>query len=264
MKNYKITSLSILVGSRYCNANCKHCAGKIYRKNAPKKDTVNIKLIEKTLRDSYKHGARYLSISSTGEPTLSPLSITKVLKLANKLKHEGIKFSPINLYSNGIKIGNSKLFSDYYLPLWKSLGLTRLYITIYNLDPEKNAKVYNINSYPEIKKIISRIHSAGLLMRANLILSKKTINTTKQFVQTISALKKLGIDMISAWPIKDKHDNISKTLSPSKKELKKMQNWLIKNPDKTIKLLLEENNILRTKKLTLFPDGSLSDRWCNN
>ncbi|MDP3027449.1 MAG: hypothetical protein Q8N63_07085, partial [Nanoarchaeota archaeon] len=88
---HEINSLSIFVGTGQCNANCAHCAGEIYRKSAPTEDgVIDEDLIHKTLRSCYEKGARYLSISSSGEPTLSPLSVTKALKLVNECKKEGI------------------------------------------------------------------------------------------------------------------------------------------------------------------------------
>ena len=84
-KRKYLKSLSIFVGTGKCNAKCPHCAGVPLRKYAPKEDgVVDLGLIERTLIQSHKKGALYLSISSSGEPTLSPKSITKVLRLTKK------------------------------------------------------------------------------------------------------------------------------------------------------------------------------------
>jgi len=116
-----LNSLSIFVGTAQCNGHCVHCAGVPLRKYAPKEDGVIDKdLIYRTVKECYNKGARYLSISSSGEPTLSPLAVTRTLELVNGCREEGIGFSPINLYSNGIRIGEDKSFCDKYLFLWKS------------------------------------------------------------------------------------------------------------------------------------------------
>lgn len=263
----QINSLSIFVGTGQCNANCVHCAGKIHRKYAQKKDgVIDTDLIYETLKSCYEQGARSLSVSSSGEPTLSPLAVTKSLKLIYECKKEGIKYSPINLYSNGIVVGENKDFCDKYLPIWKKYGLSTIYVTVHDINENKNAKIYGIENYPSLKTILSRIHDSGLLMRANLVLSKRTVDTFEKFVSTIDYLKKLGVDFISAWPVRGMDDKLDLDLSPLEKELDKMENWIEENQDfNKIRLLRENTRILyqTKKKLTLFPDGTLSNTWCN-
>ncbi|MFH1308003.1 MAG: radical SAM protein [archaeon] len=264
----KLNSLSLFVGTADCNARCKHCAGFPLRKYAPKEDgIIDEKLIEKTVRNCYSKGARYLSISSSGEPTLSPLAITKVMKLVHKLEKEGIKFSPINLYSNGIRIGEDRSFCKKYLPLWRKCGLKTIYITVHSVNEQKNAKIYGIKSYPSLQRVLSRIHSAGLSVRANLVLSKETIISSDDFISTIKHLIEIGVDYVSAWPIRSLDDKIDFKMSPSEAELNIMEQWIEKNNKfgNRVRLLREKNRGVykRGEKLTLFPDGTLSNTWCN-
>ena len=74
--------------------------------------------------------------------------------------------------------------------------------------------------------------------------------------------------MISAWPIRDKKDNIDFAVSPCAEELNKMKNWVEQNkdPNYVLRFLLETSQKMykKKKKLTLFPDGTLADTWCNN
>lgn len=264
-----LNSLSLFVGTSECNGKCGHCAGVPLRKYAPKEDgIIDEDLIHKTIKTCYEQGARYLSISSSGEPTLSPLAVTKTLKLVYGCRDEGIEFSPINLYSNGIRIGEDKSFCDTYLSPWKSLGLTTIYITVHDIDEKENTKIYGIETYPPLDLVLSRIHDADLLMRANLVLSKRTINTFDKFVSTVEHLKRMSVDYISAWPIRNKEDRVDPNLSPLEEELDKMENWVKENDDSkhSIRLLREKNRILyeTSQKLTLFPDGTLSNTWCNS
>ena len=261
-------SLSLFVGSGKCNANCGHCAGVPLREYAPKKDGIlDEDLIYKTIRECYDKGARYLSISSSGEPTLSPISITRTLEMVHGLKDEGIKFNPINLYSNGIKIGGDKEFSDKYLGVWKDYGLTTIYVTVHDVDEKKNAKIYGVGEYPKLENIVSRIHNAYLLIRGNIVLSKNTVGDFGDFVSTVNYLGDLGFDKISAWPIRDIQDKVDVNLSPSESELDKMQEWIKKNnKENYVRLLREDRKVAYTenRKLTLFPNGILSNTWCNN
>ena len=261
----ELNSLSLFVGTAECNAQCGHCAGVPLRKYAPSEDGIlDENLINQTIRSCYNQGARYLSISSSGEPTLSPLSVTKTLELVNECKDVG--FSPINIYSNGIRIGEDKDFCDTYLPLWKNLGLTTFYITVHDIDEKKNAKIYGIENYPSLNSVLSRIHDNDLSMRANLVLSKKTIHNADKFISTVEYLKNIGVDCVSAWPIRNDEDQVDPKLSPLETELDKMGEW-VKNqdPKDKIKLLREKSKVAYQsgQKLTLFPNGILSNTWCN-
>lgn len=265
----KLKSLSLFVGTGNCNANCEHCAGRIHRKYAPKEDRIiDEDLIRKTIRECYAKGARSISISSSGEPTLSPISVTKALNIIYDLRQDGIVYSKINLYSNGIIIGNDGAFCVKYLKLWKSLGLTTVYITIHDSNEVNNAKVYGIDKYPSLAKIISRIHEAGLKVRGNLVLSKVGIGSLNKFIEMMRELKKLGVDYVSAWPIRNENDEVDMAMAPSKEELSKIRKWIENNPyyGFEIKLLGDETHALysENKKLTLFPDNTLSSSWCNH
>jgi molybdenum cofactor biosynthesis enzyme MoaA len=264
----RLSSLSIFVGTGQCNASCGHCAGKPLRKNAPSEDgAIDKELIWKTLAACHEKGARYLSISSCGEPTLSPLSVTMALSLAYSLAQFGVSYSPINLYTNGIRIGEDKYFCDKYLPSWKFYGLTTAYLTVHDTDIKKNAEIYGRDNYPHLETIVFRIHAAKLNVRGNLVLSNKTIGTQEKFSSTVEQLRKIGIDSISAWPIRGLDDKVDQLLSPSEYELDKMEFWAkeYQNNGFDIRVLRENSKMLyqTSQKLTLFPDGTLSNTWCN-
>ncbi len=262
----KLRGLSLFVGTGQCNANCAHCAGKIHRKYAPRQDGIlDENLINKILRSSYAKGARSLSISSSGEPTLSPKSVTKALELIDSCRKEGMDYSQINLYTNGIRIGSDLRFCQRHLNHWKQMGLKAMYVTVHNVDEKKNAGLYGIDNYPPLKKVISSIHEFGFLMRANLVLSKRTVHTSKSFISTVSYLRQIGADCISAWPIRNALDQVDLKLAPLEKELDKMQNWIYANPDCRTRLLREKDRERYTtgEKLTLFPDGRLLNTWCS-
>lgn len=264
----ELQSLSLFVGTGRCNAHCRHCAGVPLRRYAPAEDgIVDEDLIARTARQCYALGARSLSLSSSGEPTLSPLSVTKTLDLLCSLAEEGVVYSPINLYSNGIRIGEDRKFSDEYLPLWQSKGLTRVYITVHDVDEEKNARVYGVRSYPPLQEIVSRVHGAGLQMRANFVLSRRAIWTAEGFASAASYLLGLGVDYISAWPVRTLDDRVDEQLAPPDSGLDLMEEWIRSEQglEGRIRLLREESKAeyASGRKLTLFPDGTLSSTWCN-
>lgn len=113
-----MNSLGLIVGTGECNAHCPHCAGIPLRKFAPAQDGVlDEALLRKTLRDSWDAGARRISLSGSGEPTLSPKSVTRTLDIIGELGIDGIRFNQINLYTNGIRIGTDLEFC-WHLDVW--------------------------------------------------------------------------------------------------------------------------------------------------
>ena len=257
-----MNSISLIIGTGQCNAKCAHCAGKIHRKEAPKEDGVILDaLFRKVLRESWTNGADYLSLSSSGEPTLSPISVTKTLELVSELAEDGFEFNPINLYSNGIKIGTDEGFCNQYLPLWKNLGLSCIYITVHDINNAKNAKCFGVKKYPALDIVCNRIHNAGLLMRANLVLTKKTIGTLEKFIEAVDYLKTIGVDKISSWPIRTENDELDTKFAPSEAELDRIEAWA-KEQKYAVRVLRSRMVYKNSEKLTLFQNGILSNTWC--
>lgn len=262
-----VRSMAVIIGTADCNANCRHCAGKRLRKYAPTEDGIIDKnLTYQTLKDGYLQGARSLSVSSSGEPTLSPKAVTNTLSLVYHMRKEDIYFDWINLYSNGIRIGQDEQFCQDYLSSWKNLGLKTVYITVHDLDLEKNAQTYRVKSYPSLDLVVSRIHEADLLTRANVMLTKNNIDIYDKFVSMVENLRKIGFDHISTWPIRNSEDEVDSESAPTEEELDRMTKWVDENQDPKcrIRLLREKSRDLYTsgQKLTLFQNGILTNQWC--
>lgn len=250
-------SLSLFVGTGKCNANCKHCAGQPLRQYAPKNDgEIDEDLIIRTAKECYSQGATRLSLSSSGEPTMSPDAITKTLHI---LQEAGLVFNPINLYSNGILLEGGD-YTNKYLPLWKDKGLTTVYITVHSVNQSKNAMIYGIKYYPPLEKVISNIKLHGLMVRANMILGRNTVSNFYQFRTNVLALRKWGVDKISAWPVRKLDDTLDYDNIP--RDISKMKEFA---NDYGVRLLLEDSKKSYEvgDKLTLFPNGVLSNTWCS-
>jgi len=263
----------VFIGTGKCNGNCKHCAGLIHRKYAPDEDgVINKNLsdgdIYKILESCHYKGARSLSISSSGEPTLSPKSVTRLLELVDFLKSDQLKYNKINLYSNGIRIGEDEDFVKTYLSDWSLWGLSSVYITVHSADEKENAKIYGVPSYPSLRTIVSRIHNVGISARANVVLSKNSVGSLESFMNLVSQLKDIGFDNVSAWPVRNEDDKVDELLAPSKEEMEKICRFAVENSTNSfvIRVLGEEHHELYKtgQKLTLFPNGKLLNTWCNN
>src|SRR3989304_9232835 len=117
----KIYSVSVLVGSDQCNGNCSFCSGRYLRDQAQADGDVPRNL-EAALRLSSKYGGWSVSITSSGEPTLSPNSITNVLKTMRDLRSEGVSFPFVNLFTNGITIADDDFIHKWSLH-YKDVGI---------------------------------------------------------------------------------------------------------------------------------------------
>lgn len=263
-----VRSLGVFIGTGACDAHCSHCAGIPHRTFAPRQDSViDEGLVRKTLLDCYTRGARSLSLTSSGEPTLSPRSVTRMLSIVDGMKAKGVAYSLIHLYTNGIRIGTDGAFCEKYLPSWRALGLDTLYITVHDIDERKNALVYGVASYPPLTTVFSRAHDAGLAVRANMMLSKNTVHTLDDFVSSVEHLLRIGADRIAAWPIRGLNDRPDAALGPSTEEFERIGAWVREHGREYNVSLSGEESRLRyasRQKLTLFPDGTLSSEWCDN
>ena len=253
LEKNRLESLSILVGKGECNAYCRNCAGIPVRKYSPLTDTIpDEHRVSQVLLDCHTAGARRLSISSTGETTLSPLAIGRVLELYQPLKNEGKVYSPIAMYTNGIRIADEE-FCDTNLPLWTGLGLTTIYVSSHHVDEKRNATAFAIPYYPPFRRILENIHRYGLLARTNLVLDE--ISQLEEFINTVNEFFRIGFDVVSAWPLREDEDRIDQRYVPA--DLEQMALWAEAKENVRVNIKPRKD-----KKLTLFPDGTLSESWC--
>lgn len=222
----KITNLSILVGTGSCNASCNKCAGA---------------LLYKTLKYAADNGCRTISLTSSGEPTLSEQSVTMVLAYISQ-KFLDV-FKNIHMYTNGIRIGEDYIFCNTFLYKWRQMGLTEIYLSVRSIDQKLNAGGFGIKQYPDFKIIFERIKYCGLALKCCITLQKGYIDTCDKFVEAVNYLFENGTMGVSAWVLKNADDTVSKN-APVSHELDLMEDWIKKSgkksrfPEKTINLLI--------------------------
>jgi MoaA/NifB/PqqE/SkfB family radical SAM enzyme len=259
---HEVRALGIFVGTGECNAHCPHCAGVPLRKDAPIED--NFHLMHETIKSCYERGARSLTLTSSGEPTLSPLAVTQVLEIVKELN---ISFDTINLYTNGIKIGEDEKFCNEYLLRWKRLGLTTFHMTVHDTNSEKNARLYGVASYPPLETVVSRMKKAELAVRANIVLTQGNCNILRLTAQYLM-LKSLGFDGISVWPVRDPlTDEIDASKAPTKEQTDDLEVFHSAYQEFGIPVQFysekhHQEVSLRGEKLTLFQNGTLANSWC--
>lgn len=276
----KIYSVSALVGKGVCNANCRFCAGKYLR---PQAEGEENKLYEKNLEVAIKLSARYggwsLSLTSSGEPTCDPQALTRALEIYNKCAQQGAYFPNVNLFTNGILLGN-EIFCDKYLDTWRELGLNNVAISIHAVDEQEQAKVYGIKNYPALEKIVSNVEKHGIGVRGTLLLRKNGVDNSQKYEAAVKILIDKGINNITSWPVGNP-DGTRNEYTPSLIGLYKIQMWLRLNAKMCHGhvwgggVFDYEGNILRytdyvtkhdpkkdfVRQLVVFQDGTVAYSW---
>jgi hypothetical protein len=120
--------------------------------------------------------------------------------------------------------------------------------------------IYGIEYYPPLERVIGNIKRHNLQARANMILSKDIVANVEEFKYNSLMLFTKGIDKISAWPVRKLDDTLDYERMPD--DIEQMKQWADQNG---VRLLLEDSkkSYEAEDKLTLFPNGILSNRWCN-
>jgi len=222
----KIYSVSALVGNGVCNANCDFCAGKYLRPDAKENSNYN-KNLESAIKLSARYGGWSLSLTSSGEPTCDPNSLTSALKIYDKCAKQGAYFPNVNLFTNGILFGD-KEFCKTYLPQWKELGLNNIAISIHSVDEKEQAKIYKLKEYPQLEDIANNIKEQGLGVRATVLLRKNGIDNSKKYEHAINTLIDKRIDNITSWPVGNP-DGSRTEYTPSRLGIFQIKHWLHKN-----------------------------------
>lgn len=188
-----IYSVSVVVGSSKCNAKCSFCGGVPHRGDANEEDSETYENevgLRTALRLAKQHGAWAISLTGSGEPTVSPKQVSRVLQI---VQEEG-PFPMVQLFTNGIRIGYEPEFVSQ-LQDWKELGLTTICMSIHDFD---SSCVYGVPT-PNPKEIVQRVKEAGLYTRATLVLHNGHIDTKSKYAKMIEFLSDCGCDMVTSW-----------------------------------------------------------------
>jgi hypothetical protein len=226
----KIYSVSAVVGSGACNANCSFCAGKYLRPQASVESEIYWKNYESALKLCARYGGWSSSITGSGEPTCDPEVVTKALELHAKCAAQGAYYPNINLFTNGIRFGEEK-FCETYLPKWRQAGLTNIAISIHAVNEERQAEVYSIKRYPLFQDIRNNIERYGIGVRATLLLRRGEVDCASSYKSAIERLNFLGYNNITSWPVGNP-DGTRNEYTPSRLGLLSIRSWLWMNTKK--------------------------------
>ena len=240
-----IERFGILVGMGVCNARCRHCAGARHRNSSPGEDGV---VDEKRIREvMLVNPVKHVSISGSGEPLMSPLSVERVIRIVCEYGSPGV-----NLYTNGILVGDNLI----RLMRWKGMGLTQVNLTVHHWDGVKNARALGVGLVPDTSTTIAALLAIGLRVKACVPLG--CVRTSADLGALVGRLGKWGATSVSCWPMRDPNtDEVDYNLCPAS-ELASMKAL----ETETVRVMWPDDPYQDGTKMTLFPDGRLSARWC--
>jgi len=188
------TTLSIVTGSRACNARCPYCVSKMTPSFGMEKElpVVDWRAFEAACRYSRAHGITTALFTGKGEPTLFPQQITTFLSVLRQ--HE---FPLIELQTNGIVFEDDD-FQNRYLETWKYFGLTSVCLSIGDIEPENNARLMTDNkpkfNWNESCRILKQ-HS--FMVRVSCVICKGHVDNVDRLKKLVEVCRDLKVDQLT-------------------------------------------------------------------
>jgi len=282
----KIQTFTVVSGNAICNASCPFCVSKMTGIKAIgfKPTVVNWINFHKACRIAQINGITTVLLTGKGEPTLYPDQLNDYLKHLQRYD-----FPILELQTNAILFSEQEEKYDKYLKGWFELGLSIISISVVHYDPEKNRANYvpGKKTYPDLGKIIEKLHKIGYSVRFSVVLIKDHIDTPKEAAKMVEMANKWGVEQVSLRPVaapeeseseKYKIDTVKMMLTP--KKIAAINNWL--ETDGRLLLSYGHNskiydvdgqNVCLTDALTIkpgtddirqmifFPDGHIRFDW---
>lgn len=282
----KIQTFTVVSGNAICNASCPFCVSKMtgIRGIGNKPTLINWHNFHKACRIAQINNITTVLLTGKGEPTLFPDQLTDYLKHLQRYD-----FPILELQTNGILFSEQEERYEKYLKEWFDLGLSIISISVVHYDPEKNRANYipGKKIYPDLGKMIDKLHKVGYSVRFSVVLIKDHIDTPKEAKKMVEMANKWGVEQISLRPVaapenseseRYKIDTMNMMLTP--KKVADINGWL----EREGRLLLSYGhnskiydvagqNVCLTDALTIkpgtddirqmifFPDGHIRFDW---
>ena len=199
----KIQTMSIVCGTRKCNAKCPFCVSSTTFPPHLSTD-VNWRNFHIACKLAKQSNATTVLLTGKGEPTLYPSLITSYLA---QLKEYDFPF--IELQTNGIKLEDRK-YIERNLPIWYSAGLTTICLSAIHIKQIYNEEIYG-PAYPPIEEVVKTLHDIGFTTRLSIMLVKGYGMDCVQGIESlISFCKMHKIKQLTVRPIAAPENSTSK------------------------------------------------------
>lgn len=201
----KIQTLSIVVGSRACDAHCPFCVSKMTGfKRLPPCGKIEWTNFHKACRLAQIGGTTTVLLTGKGEPTLYPTEISNYLEA---LKPCG--FPLIELQTNSIAIGRLAAgkrsgvsgLKTSRLKKWRDTGLNTIALSAADVEREVNAAVYG-RDYPPLDQVADFLHGLGFTVRLCLMMMRGGIDSPEKLFVALDFCRRHGIEQVTARPVR--------------------------------------------------------------
>lgn len=295
----KIQTMSIVVGSMACQAECPYCVSRCtgFDHLVPDADQVNWRNFDIACRLADRSGVSTVLLTGKGEPTLYPDLIRTYL---TNLKKYNFPF--IELQTNGITITQpvknkfphrtSEWTGDFdYLPEWYDMGMTTICLSMAHYDSSFNRQIYQPKGsgqafYMNLDATIEKIHAAKLNVRLSCIMLADYIDTPFELDRLIEYSRKHGVKQLTVRPMTAPENNtneVTKWIQEnhlSEAQIHQMQQFLQARGTPILELahgatiydvqgqnvcwstcLTNSKSTEDIRQIIFYPDGTISHSW---
>lgn len=196
-------SMSLVAGTKVCNAKCPFCVSRMTGMEMIKKtaEEINQRNLHKAVQLASHSNVTNIIITGKGEPTLYPEHINVYMEALDN------KFPFVELQTNGSMLLEER--GERYLKNWYDAGMTTIMISNCGYDPELNRRVYfpHKENYIDLPRLVDKIHDAGMIVRYTTVGIRGVgdnfngIHSPEQFDKLVDFTKKLGIEQLTWRPV---------------------------------------------------------------
>lgn len=197
----KISTFSVIVGTKACNASCPFCVSKMTPDCGlgGSVDNLNLRNFDIACRYAHQNGVSTVLFTGKGEPTLYMDHFMQYMEHLDSHKY----FPFIELQTNGLAFqdtihGGTGGISDEELVRLYSLGLTTISLSVVHYNTEINARLlYPNNLYFDYLDLIRKLHSFGFSVRINCTMVRGYIDTISECQKFIEFCRTNSVEQLT-------------------------------------------------------------------
>lgn len=265
----KFETLSVVVGTKKCNANCRYCVSRLTQGDVEHAGGCNLPRLDIAMK--LARDCQEVIVTGVGEPTLEISTLKTVI---GRLWEAG--FPIITLQTNGIAV------SDEYACDLKAVGLSRIALSTCGLDIDANRDIMRSKHIPDPLLFTARMKKLGLSTRLSVIATIAAFDdcysTGTPLVIIHDCIRDGSVDQLTFRDLGGKSEWINENFFG----LRPLRHYLSESPDAVELLriphgctvydyhgqnvavtncLTESTRLEKQRQLICFPSGRLAYSW---
>ena len=199
----KIQTLSVVVGTQACDADCPFCVSKQTGfHDLPKNRGINLRNLKKAEKLAKLSGTTTVLLTGKGEPVLYPEEIGTYVAILGK------QFPFIELQTNGKQLGKLALTGKCDVAIknstlydWYEDGLDTIALSAVDIDDKNNRQIYG-DDYPGLAVIIQYLHQFGFSIRLCIMMHDGMIDRPEKVQTVIDFCREHHVAQLTIRPIR--------------------------------------------------------------